>query len=238
MAEPNHEDLADALARLAGGEVAPSEREHEAVPPPPPALPAHPTGRPVFRPTAPAAKGPPAPRSRTPVRPSTPASTPPQVPPPATAVVRPQRPAVPPARPLAPPPPNLAPPEAAGVVEVPPVDDDDVAIVPAPDASVFAPRRKPTTTADARAKAARHKRIEFRRTLIPILLTCGVLSIAFAVVPLAMGTDSVAVTLPGWITPTLLATGAVLLVLAGLNMAGVRAMLAADGRSADGPASH
>ncbi len=112
------------------------------------------------------------------------------------------------------------------------MDDDDAVIVPAPDASVFIPRKKPTTTAEARAQVARQKQLDFRRTVIPVLLTTGALSIAFGVLPLCLGPDSVAGALPRWVTPVLAGTGAVLLALAGVNMASVRSMLLAQAESA------
>jgi hypothetical protein len=273
MAESNHDDLADALARLAGGDVAPSEREHDDAPPPPPP-PKPPVSKPGFRPTPPAAARPPglrppsaaprpaAPGTARPAAPGVPAAArpaPPAAPRPATpAVARPAAPAAPavarppitpappppPARPQRPDvptiarpaaPPNLTPPEPAepefandgddGAAAMA-VDDDDAVIVPAPDASVFIPKKKPVSSAIARARVARQKRIDFRQTVIPVLLTGGALLIGFGVAPVAMGHDSVAAALPSWVTPTLVAAGLALWVLAVLNMLSVRSLMA------------
>jgi hypothetical protein len=221
MSESNHSDLADALSRLASGDVAPSEREHEP-PVPPPAPPTPRVAKVTFRPITPVA--PTVARPASPARPVIPSIATPH------PAARPQRPAVPTVRPLAPPSPagpTLTEP-ALPVDDPAVVDDDDAVIVPAPDASVFIPRKKPATSAEARARVARKKQLEFRQTLIPILLTTGVLAIAFGVAPFALGPDSIAAHLPRWVTPTLIAIGAVQLALAGANMASVRSMLLAD----------
>ena len=217
MAKSDHDDLADALARLAGGDIAPSERDHDAPVPTPPKPP--PPPKPAFRPTSPTANV---------LRPSAPPPRAP-APPPSPVVARPQRPAVPPSRPLAPPPPNLTPPEPPGPIAGDAVvEDDDVVFVPPHDPSVFVPKRTALTTAEAQARAAHRKRVEFRRTLIPVLLSCGVIAIAFAVATVALGPDSISATLPHWVVPTLVSAGVVLLVLAGLNMASVRSLQAAE----------
>jgi len=219
MAESDNDDLADALARMVGGNAGPGERDDDPIVPlTPPPLPRPP----AFRPTSPMSK----------------AAPPPQAHPTAPGPARPQRPAVPTVRPASPTPPNLAPSDdVADPFETDLIDDgDDVVLIPDHDASAFAPRPKPAASAEALAKAARRKRVEFRRTLIPVLLSCGVLTIAFGLAPLGMGPDSISATLPRWVTPTLVATGVVLLVLAGLNMAGVRALLAAE-RPATGGAA-
>ncbi len=195
MAESDHDDLTEALARLSGGDAAAD------VP------------RPAVRPPTPSA-------------------------PPAAGVARParpERPAVPTARPMAPP--NLTPPDAvaADAAANAVVDDDDAVNIPAPDASVFAPR-KPAASAGARAAVARRKQVTFRQTLIPVLLTTGVLAIAFGLARVALGPDSPAAAFPAWATPTFVVAGAVLLALAVLNMLSVRSMLAADAAATPGRA--
>jgi hypothetical protein len=211
MAQPDPDDLADALSKLAGGEIAPSEQE-------PPAPQAQPTTTPAPSAPKPAAK---------------PAARP--------GAARPQRPTTPAPRPAAPvkaPPPIAPTPEAlldvnlssgAGLAlpsEQPEiVDDDDAVNVPAPDAAVFAPRPR-TRPAPRRGRAAMYQTIEFRRTIIPILLTCGTLVIIFGSLKYTLGQDSALAELPAWLPIVLFITGAVLLALAVVNMLSVKHQLA------------
>jgi hypothetical protein len=254
MAQGDHDDLADALAKLAGGEIAPSEHEPPAPPaqppaPPPPAKPA--PGKPQFRQAAPPPTRPPAPkpsasapsaaarpqRPGAPIRPTTPTAKPASTPP-LSPAPRPQRPTTPSTRPSAPGSPNLTSPEPPpvdnGISTVTPlsseeqpvvIDDDDAVIVPAPDASVFAP--KPIHHRHiGLTHGTVYQTVEFRRTIIPILLTCGVLMIAFGLLKPLLGQDSPLADLPGWLPIVLFAAGALLLGLAVLNMLSVRQQLA------------
>jgi len=244
MAESEHDDLADALARMAKGDVAPGEHggEHEL------ATPSTPPARPAPRPAP--ARGP-APMIKPP-RPAAPALGA-QSPPPATAPV--PRPAAPAlaagttstrkARPTAPAvrQSTSAPTDAetdggqstalsAGAEGAGTNDDDDSVIVPAPEASVFMPKAKSTSTAEVRAAIARKKNLNFRRTLIPPLLTLGVLMIVFGFLKPLSGPDSMFANLWGGIPVILFIAGAVLLGVAAINMLSVKAQLEAEKNSA------
>jgi hypothetical protein len=256
MAESENDDLADALSRMAGDDTGPSESEAPApidlpkpavrpvaikpvaarptapmpkppipIPPSPPASPR--TARPVAPTlgTAPAAASPPTREAR----PSAPTLTSP-------AAARKDRPSAPTIRQV-----TIAPTDAetdggqstgltaeAGESQI--IDDDDSVIVPAPEASVFV--SKPKTNAEVREKIARKKNLEFRRTLIPILLTSGVLMLAFGLLRFAAGADSTLSNLPIWISIVLWFAAAILLSLAVVNMLSVKAQLAADRKPA------
>ena len=192
MAQSDKDDLADALARLASGEVAPSEHE----------------------PPAPADAGP------------------------RLSAEKPQRAAAPGERFGAPPmptPPQIATPADQLGLEFSDVPDpaeqkivdDDTVSVPAPDVDVFLPRHAATH------RAAVYKTLEFSRTLIPVLLTCGVLLVALASARHLVGQDSPLTDLPPWLAPLLFLTGTVLLVLAVLNMLSVKRRMAEHGLRVD-----
>ena len=264
MAESESDDLADALAQMAGGEIAPSEQEPAA-----PVEPEKPTSRPAAvkpvsaRPAAPVIKPspvePPAavpvvtvPRPVRPVAPMLNSAPTPPAPPASPAAppsgvrgarpiapaltstpgaVRRDRPSAPTIRQVA-----IAPTDAeadasqsTGLTAVAAgseiIDDDDAVIVPAPEASAFVPKSK--TNAEVRKKIARKRNLEFRRTLIPILLTCGVMMLVFAVLRFFTGPDSMLTNLPIWIPIALVTAGLVLLALAVVNILGVRAELRA-----------
>jgi hypothetical protein len=101
------------------------------------------------------------------------------------------------------------------------IDDDDAVIVPAPDASVFVPKAKPQTSAQARAEIARKKNLEYRRTLIPILLTTGTMCVIFSMLKLFAGADSMLANVPNWEPVIFAVAGVLLLALAGVNMLSV-----------------
>jgi hypothetical protein len=97
-------------------------------------------------------------------------------------------------------------------------DDPNLSGAPAPDASVFAPR---CSTRDLIAE----RRIHNRRTLIPILLTCGVLMPAVGSLKWLRGPESAFATWPIWAPLLLVACGVLLLLLAIANMVQVRHMM-------------
>ena len=97
-------------------------------------------------------------------------------------------------------------------------DDSNISGAPAPDASVFAPRR---STRDLIAE----RRIHNRRTLIPILLTCGVLMPAVGSLKWLRGPESPFATWPTWAPLVLVGCGVLLLLLAVANMVQVREMM-------------
>jgi hypothetical protein len=232
MAESEHDDVADALSRMAEGDVAPAEQ--------PPIIPPRPvaksapkpvstrTAAPLAKPARPAAPvlGMPSP-SATPAAPSRAVG-----PAPSTAV-RKQRPTAPTIRQV----PSIAPSDVVDVdggqstgliasgesTDV--VDDDDSVIVPAPDASAFMPKVKTASSAEVRAAIAMKKNLNFRRTLIPILLTSSTMMLAFGGLKSFSGPDSMFANLAGWIPIVLFSGGGVLLLLAIFNMLSVKAQL-------------
>jgi hypothetical protein len=103
------------------------------------------------------------------------------------------------------------------------VGGDDMMAAPAPDASVFAPRR---STRDLVAE----RRIRNRRTLIPILLTCGVLMPAVGALKWLRGPESPFSVWPIWAPLALIGFGIVLLLLAVANMMQVRRMMQSSRR--------
>jgi hypothetical protein len=98
------------------------------------------------------------------------------------------------------------------------VGDDDMMAAPAPDASVFAPRR---STRDLVAE----RRLRNRRTLIPILLTCGVLMPAVGALKWLRGAESPFSAWPVWAPLALIGFGIVLLSLSIANMMQVRQLM-------------
>jgi hypothetical protein len=246
MAESNHDDLADALARMASGDVAPSEHE-----PPAPVKPVHKNAKPVQPGKPPAIPAKPAvtarrasPRQAAPLVPAVP-----QTPPPAARSPRPAAPSVAsppvarPSRPQAPPMVQLVRTDpvassdfsgpisggneststSAGDPSV--IFDDDSVIVPAPDPSAFAHKPKPKASTEARAKIAKKKQLEFRRTLIPVLLTMGVLMFIFASLRFVLGVDSPLTRLPVFLPIILIFGGCTLITFAVINMLSVKAEL-------------
>lgn len=248
MAESQRDELADALAKMARGESQPSDNPAPSptLPPVNPVRPAPvkpvsarpnapvvivprsaatvPATPPVTpRPTRPAApvSGGPASPTRTP-RPVAPAMTS------APGTVRKDRPMAPTLRPV------IAPTDAeadsgqsTGLSAESPgaeiVDDDDSVIMPALEASSYKPKSK--TTADVRAQISRKRNLEYRRTLIPVLLMTGTLMIVFGILRFFTGPDSMLANLPVWLPIVLLSGGLILLALAGVNMLSVKHQL-------------
>ena len=110
------------------------------------------------------------------------------------------------------------------------VDDDDAVIAPAPDRDVFMPHAQaagaaPATPAGPPVGAGLAKRLAFRRTVIPILLTCGVLLIGIGILRWIGGEESIFndMTIP--VSAGLCGTGTFLLLVAFLNMLQVKAEL-------------
>ncbi len=187
---------------------------------------------------------PPAPSAKAPVRPpAAPAVAAPMRPASPNSKVRPAtpKPGVP-ARAPAPPPPPIAPPVQQFVAPEPPseeriidheaeveaeaqaiahvVEDDDTLNMPAPSAEMLAHRPRPP-----RARGELLSRtVGFKQTLIPILLTMGVMLAGIAAWSFALGEES-PVAAEGWITVAVLGIGAVMLVLAVITMLQVRSQL-------------
>lgn len=238
MAKKN-DDLAAALNALASGhepeEDSASESHHAAevydepaapVTPPPVARPAK-----VARP-APVTPAVPVARSTRPTAPASPKATATPTP---TPVVE-ARPAsrvrasAPTARPIAPATP--APPEPVEVAsdspfDHAPPDDDDAVIVPAPDQSVFAPRPK-AAPAVRKARTPIYQTLEFRQTVIPIMLTSGVLAIVLGAIRFGLSDDSIFSAVHSSVAIVLIVLGFMLLGAAALNIMQVKQMLEAN----------
>jgi hypothetical protein len=108
-------------------------------------------------------------------------------------------------------------------------DDDDVAVnVPAPEPEVFA-YRAPATKSPA-GTVHILKSLVWRRTVIPILLTCGVLLIGIGSLRWLGGAESIFADMSIPLSATLCGSGLFLLLVAVLNMLQVKAELAAAAR--------
>jgi hypothetical protein len=113
----------------------------------------------------------------------------------------------------------------AETTDVQPVDDDDRVIVPAAPLSALGPKLQ---YRPAGQSVPVFKTLSFRRTAIPVLLTCSVLMLVVAALKFTVNRDSVLALLPAWIPVALVAAAVVFLGVAALNMAQVRQQLAAE----------
>lgn len=108
--------------------------------------------------------------------------------------------------------------EAQAIAHV--VEDDDTLNLPAPSPEMLAHRPLPS-----RAKKELISRtVGFKQTLIPILLTMGVMMAGIAAWSFALGEES-PVAAAAWIPMAVLGIGAVMLVLAVITMLQVRSQL-------------
>jgi hypothetical protein len=105
------------------------------------------------------------------------------------------------------------------------VDEDDAVIVPAAPLSALGPRRHAAPAPSAAAAAARA--LNRRRTVIPVLLTGALLLLVTAALKFVVDPDAPLAGLPVWVPFVLIVLAAVILGVAGLNMAQVRKQLAA-----------
>jgi hypothetical protein len=111
-------------------------------------------------------------------------------------------------------------------------EDEDVQLdLPAatPDMLAHVPAHPKSTAAVVNAVS--HS-LGFKRTIIPILLTCGALLLGTASLKWALGADSPMARLPMGVVTACAAVGAILLAIAALNMLQVRDELARGGRAA------
>jgi hypothetical protein len=191
--EKQKEDLAAALERLAGGPVPPADGgagdpAHRQASSSRPAVPRLSSNRPLAPGSSAGAAAP-----------LQPVAPPPQ----------PQR-----SRPVIPTTRKGAPiPNEPTLVPTPLVDDDDAVIVPAPTPDVFLPKHHPAPPARARLLAS----LALRRTLIPILLTSGLMLPALGIMWFMTGEES-PFRKPGLGMPvTLITVGVVLLILGLVN---------------------
>jgi hypothetical protein len=111
--------------------------------------------------------------------------------------------------------------EADAIAHV--VEDDDTLNLPAPPPEAFAPR--PPKPRPKRELVSRT--VAFKQTLIPVLLTQGVLLPGIGAYLLSLGEESPLVG-HAWIPLSLLVIGAVLLLFAALTMLQVKAQLAQE----------
>jgi hypothetical protein len=109
--------------------------------------------------------------------------------------------------------------EAEAIAHV--VEDDDTLNMPAPGPEAFAPRPAPVRP----KRQSVSRTVEFKQTIIPVMLTQGVLLPGIAVYVLALGDESPLVG-NAWIPFTLLGIGLLMLLFAGLTMLQVRHQLA------------
>ena len=197
MTRKNEDETSDALRRLAEAQ---HDSTHGEIAPSDSNIPMEaPHNAPQPQRARPAAPGVPGETKSGPVRPA-----------------RPSRPEAPSAR-VEPAVPEEAPPaqpeEPAFVAD----DDDDVVVAPAPEPEAFI-ARKP-------AGAILGPSLEFRRTLIPILLTFGVALPATGIWWFTRDSESPIKVLGIFFPITMMVLGAVLLLLAAMNMAQVKRLM-------------
>ncbi len=96
----------------------------------------------------------------------------------------------------------------------------------ADDDTMMAPRPDPQMLGHVRSRKTAVSTSNIKRTMIPILLTIGMLLILFGALKYVRGPDSPYAALPGSIVITAFGGGAVLLVFAVLNMLQVKAEMA------------
>ena len=99
--------------------------------------------------------------------------------------------------------------------------ESDEVMAPAPDASVFAPKAKPAT-APRSSRTPYTQTLEFKRTVIPVMLTSGTIMLITAAAIFLAGVDSIFASIPAWLAIALLLFGLILLSLAAMNMMQVR----------------
>lgn len=99
--------------------------------------------------------------------------------------------------------------------------DDDTMMAPAPDASAFTAHSTSYKSSAARKPAA----FDWKPTLIPILLTTGVIFLAFSSLKGFLGPDSPYTALPGWVVGMVAGMGVLLLGLGAFTMMQVKAQL-------------
>ena len=99
-------------------------------------------------------------------------------------------------------------------------DDDDAVIVPAPPPSAFLHYRS--------GRTAPRPGLTLRRTLIPVLLTCGVILLVLGALPRFLSSENPLSQMPYWLSFVLWGAGAFVLVMAAINMLAVKHLLEAQ----------
>ena len=231
MAERDKDDIAAALHGLSEGASADSTAEHASdetshvreTRPAPPSKSSAPKS-----PARPVAPGAPAPKSSSKPRPAAP-SAPPAVPS--------KRPAAPAARPAGPAPitparstsgSSRARPATPTDAEFEGVADDDTgADEEAAEAATQALDYHGPKVAPRRPRRTPYfKKLGFRQTAIPVLLTAGVMMIVAAVVQRVADPESPLARMPAWSGIVMVAAGLILIALGVLNMLAVKSELA------------
>ena len=248
--------LADGHHDSTAGEAHDADAQENAPATPPPTQPVRPAkvARPatvapstaaapaVAKPSAPVPKTTAAPTAKF-ARPAAPATPPPSAPvaaptpPSVTAETRPAsrvRAAAPSARPTAPSSPVAPPPPPAPIdatddspFDHAPPEDDDAVIVPAPDQSVFAPRPKAAAPV-RKGRVPVYQTLHFRQTVIPVMLTSGVMALLLGGIRFALSDDSIFSAVPSSIAIVLIVLGLLLLGAAALNIVQVKQMIEAE----------
>jgi hypothetical protein len=111
-------------------------------------------------------------------------------------------------------------------------EDDDAMLAPAPDAAFLAAHTlsyKPPKVHVPQGPGA-------KQTIVPILLTSGVLLIAFGLLKFLLGPDSPYSGLPGWVVAMVFGMGALLVGLGVLTAFQVKAQLERQAAAAAGKA--
>ena len=100
-------------------------------------------------------------------------------------------------------------------------EDDDAMMAPAPDASAFAPHASTSRSSALRRPA----KSDWKPTVIPILLTTGVLFLVFSSLKFILGSDSPYAALSGWVVGMVAGMGVLLLGLGVFTMMQVKAQV-------------
>jgi hypothetical protein len=203
MTRNNDDETADALRRLAEGH---HDSVHDEAAPSDAIIPMEaPQNAPQPQRVRPAAPGVPVPG--TPAEPKVPPARP-------SRPARPSAPAAPAPESSVPEPTPAQPEEPAFVSD----EDDDVVVAPAPEPEAFIARKPTTITTHGPS-------LEFRRTLIPILLTFGVALPLTGIWWFTLDSERPLKVLGLFFPITMMVLGVILLLLAILNMAQVKRLM-------------
>jgi hypothetical protein len=111
-------------------------------------------------------------------------------------------------------------------VEQPATEDDEV--IPEVEMEALSTPIVNWSSATEHHRIPLYQTMQFRQTIIPILLTCGMLTLVLASLKTLLGADSLFSDLPGWVPVALFIAGVVLLFLAIINMFAVKEQLIAS----------
>lgn len=97
-------------------------------------------------------------------------------------------------------------------------DADDAVLMPAPSVEYLAHHPHAPTQPRGLQAGSLSRSVRFRRTLIPILLTTGLLMVLTAVLKYSVNPDAPLAAMPVWMAILLAVSGVALVVVAGLNV--------------------